>query len=71
VSNDEIISLARQYSVRGLEFDRTSLLEFVSAFKRSALDKQRIKQIYQRVPPSYEFWYAYAKAIEQAHGITE
>ena len=71
MSRDEIITLARQYSVRGLEFDRNGLLEFVDAFKQKSLDKTRIKQIYSRVPPTYDFWYEFARRIEREHGIEE
>jgi hypothetical protein len=72
MTEEELVAVARKHSLGGLQFDRKGLLAFVKEIKQKPLRKEVVRRLFSHgVPPSAEFWYAYARAVEKAHGITE
>lgn len=72
MTEEELVAIARKHSLGGLQFDRKGLVAFAEEIKQKPLRKEVVRRLFSHgVAPSAEFWYAYARAIEKEHGITE
>ena len=70
MNEEELISLAKRHSLGGLAFDRKGLVRFAKDLKQKPMRKEALRRLFSHgVPPSAEFWYDFARAIEKAHGI--
>lgn len=70
MKEDDLIALAKRHSLGGLAFDRKGLMGFAKDLRQKPMSKEALRRLFAHgVRPSAEFWYDYARAIEQAHGI--